>query len=154
MITIKKLNSYYRRALTIAEDSHDPDTKVAALLVNSESGAVIADGYNGFVRGADDENLPKTRPEKYQYFLHSEINMICNAARNGINTSNCIVFCTLSPCAHCLRVLYQSGITEIYFKDRYRDFDKDLILKDLNIIVTSIGEFSKIALTANKLGNS
>lgn len=146
MITEKKLNSYHRRALAIASDSPDPSTQVAALLIKPESGAVICDGFNGFVRGAQDELIPKTRPEKYDYIIHAETNLLCNAVRHGISTNNCIVYCTISPCIKCMRMLYQAGITQIYVKGFYSDFDKCSTMIDLSLSVTTQGEFSMIEI--------
>jgi dCMP deaminase len=150
MIKENKLDSYCRRSYTVALDSPDEQTKVGAILINKESGAVIASGYNGFIRGADDDNLPKTRPEKYNYIVHAEQNLICNCARHGISTHNCAIFVTLSPCQFCTRLLYQSGITTIYFKDKYRDFDSQIKLGDILAKVTQVGKYTKIELSPNK----
>lgn len=146
-----KLDSYYKRALAVASDSPDEQTKVGSILINKKSGAVIASGYNGFVRGADDSNLPKTRPEKYNYIVHSEENLIYNCARHGISTRDCAVFVTLSPCQKCTRSLYQSGITTIYFKDKYRDFKKQISLGDLLVDIKKIGPYTKMDLRPNKV---
>lgn len=144
---LEKLHSYDRRAQAVASDSHDSETKVGALLINKESGAVISDGYNGFVRGAPDAKLPSTRPEKYNFFQHSELNMLCNAVRHGVSTKNCIVYVTLSPCTKCLRMLWQAGIDEIYFKDVYKDFETSVNMGDLIVETGKIGEYTKISIS-------
>lgn len=141
-----KLDSYFKRARTIALNSHDSQTKVGALLINNESGAVIADGFNGFVRGAPDNKLPNTRPDKYQYMIHAEENLICNAVRHGIKTDNCVIFCTLSPCKKCLRLLYQAGISVIYFKDIYGDLDYSSNMGDLKFNIEEVGTFYKLTI--------
>lgn len=139
-----KLDSYYARAIEIAKNSPDEQTKVGALLINIDSGAVMAEGYNGFVRGAPDDRLPKTRPEKYEYMIHAETNLICNAIRHGVKTDGCVIFCTLSPCKSCLRMLYQSGIKYIYFKDTYKDLVCSANMQDLDFKIEQIGNYSKI----------
>lgn len=149
MITEKKLNNYYNRALPIAAQSPDPSTKVAALLIHKESGSVLSDGFNGFIRKAPDHKLPTTRPEKYNYIVHAEMNLICNAVRHGVSVDKCVVFCTISPCIKCMRCLYQCGITEIYVKGFYSDFEECSSMLDLNLKVTTIGDFSKIEMTPN-----
>jgi len=141
-----KLDSYYERAKTIAANSHDNQTKVGALLINNKSGAVIADGFNGFVRGAPDKELPNIRPEKYQYIIHAEENLICNAVRHGIKTDNCVIFCTLSPCKKCLRLLYQAGVNVIYYKDTYGDLDYSQNMGDLKFNIVNIGNYNKIEI--------
>lgn len=137
-ITIKKLNSYHNRALAVAADSPDEQTKVGALLIHSTSGAVIGSGYNGFIRKGPDQDLPKTRPDKYKYIIHAETNLLYNCCRHGIVTEKCFVYCTLSPCVNCLRALYQAGIKEVYFKEKYRDFEENCNMKDLDLNVTPL----------------
>ena len=142
----KKLDNLYKKALAAADNSPDAETKVGAILINIDSGADIASGYNGFCRGCDDDNLPNTRPEKYEIMVHAEENLIFNCARHGINTSNCFVFCTLSPCTKCTRSLYQSNIKIVYFKDEYRDFQKNCNMKDLYLKLSKIGDYTKMEI--------
>lgn len=140
----KKLNYYYDRAIAVSKASPDLSTKVGALLIHGESGAVIAEGYNGYIRGAPDSRIPTTRPEKYDYTIHAEMNLICNAVRHGISTDKCVVFCTISPCVKCMRALYQAGITRVYVRGFYSDFDQSSSMLDLNLTVTKLGEFCTI----------
>lgn len=146
MITDKKLNYYHIRALATASASPDTSTKVGALLIHGESGAVIAEGYNGFIRGAQDDKLPMTRPEKYDYIIHAETNLLCNAVRHGVSTNKCVIYCTISPCIKCMRMLYQAGITEVYVKGFYSDFEQCSNMLDLSLSVTTQGEFSRIEI--------
>jgi dCMP deaminase len=146
-ISEKKLQHYYTRALAIAQQSHDQQTKVAAILIDSKTGAVIAEGYNGFIRGANDSALPATRPEKYDYIIHAETNLICNAVRSGVKTGDNIIFCTLSPCIKCLRMLWQAGVSIFYFKDKYSDFEVSSNMLDIKIDLETVGEFFKITIS-------
>ena len=118
-------------AEAVAKRSHDEETKVGAILIKNDTGMVIASGHNGFVRGAPDENLPKVRPDKYQYMVHAEENLLAHCARNGINVDNCKLVITLSPCQRCLRLMWQAGITEVICRDIYRDHCIDM--KDIDI---------------------
>ena len=70
-------------AVVISQRSHDEETKVGALLINNESSAILATGYNGFVRGANDKKLPTKRPKKYEYMLHAEQNLISSVTQAG-----------------------------------------------------------------------
>jgi dCMP deaminase len=123
-------------ATVIAQRSHDAETKVGAILVNNTSGAIVATGYNGFVRGANDSILPTTRPDKYEYILHAEQNLIANCARHGISMANCSLVCTLSPCKLCMRMLLNCGITKVIAKDLYKDFDDILKMQDVKVTAT------------------
>lgn len=119
-----------------AKRSHDAETQVGAVLVHKRTGAILATGFNGFVRGADDNLLPNTRPDKYPYMVHAEQNLIAHCARHGISMSDCYVYCTHSPCHICMRLLWQCGIEKIIVKELYRDFDTIKEMKDLDIKVT------------------
>ena len=146
---ISKLHSYHRRALAIAVDSPDEQTQVAALLIHKKTGAVLGSGFNGFIRGGPDYCLPKTRPKKYEYIVHAEANLIANCARHGVSTDECFLYCTLSPCVGCARLLYQAGISKVYFKEMYRDFEKNSNMKDL---VFSVKPLSSTMMPADHPG--
>ena len=146
-VTKKRLDSYYAQAQAVALLSPDEETKVGALLIHNHTGAVLGSGYNGFVRGAPDNQLPKTRPDKYEYIIHAETNLIFNCAKHGISTNDCFVFCTLSPCINCSRALYQAGIKEVYFHTPYRDFQKNVKMKDICIHTNGIFEYHHMYLT-------
>lgn len=124
-----------------AKISPDAETKVGSALVKIDTGAVIATGFNGFVRGAPDALLPKTRPFKYNFIIHSEINLLANCARHGISMENCELYCTLSPCIACMRTMWQCGIKRIYVKELYRDMEQIKQMQDLKIIITSYGPY-------------
>jgi len=135
-----KIQNYMDIAEVVANRSHDDETKVGSLLINNKNGAIIATGHNGFVRGASDKNLPTTRPEKYKYIVHSECNLIANCARLGIQMEDSTLICTLTPCANCMRLLYQCGITKVIAKEKYKDFESLLEMDDINIAVSNTQE--------------
>ena len=135
-----KLQNYMDIATTVAQRSHDAETKVGALLINNKSGAIIATGYNGFIKGAIDSMLPNTRPEKYEYILHAEMNLLTNCARHGISMDDCFLVCTLSPCKLCMRLMINSGVERVICKDLYRDFAEILNMKDVGVGVGTTPE--------------
>lgn len=128
-----KLQNYMEIAETVAKRSHDVETQVGALLVNNKSGAIIATGYNGFIKGAPDNLLPNTRPDKYEYILHAEMNLLTNCARHGISMEDCYLVCTHSPCKLCMRLMINSGVERVICKTLYRDFTEILNLKDVGV---------------------
>jgi len=147
MVKIRKIGNYFEQAEVVAKMSPDAETQVGALLVHNKTGAVLASGFNGFIRGADDLNLPNTRPLKYDFIIHAETNLLFNCARHGINTSDCTLFCTLSPCKNCMRSCYQAGINTIYFKKKYRDFNENVRMGDLDVTLTTDDGYYKIELS-------
>ncbi|AZZ37255.1 hypothetical protein CIK05_10805 [Bdellovibrio sp. qaytius] len=129
-----KVANLMNLAEVVAQRSHDAETHVGALLVSNKTGAILATGFNGFVRGANDTELPNTRPDKYPYMVHAEQNLIANCARHGISMDDCTVVCTHSPCVVCMRLLFQCGITEVLYKVSYTDSDKVKEMKDIKVI--------------------
>lgn len=139
--SLEKVEWFMGFAEQASKRSPDAETKVGSVLVNTHTGAVLAMGFNGFVRNAPDHRLPKTRPDKYKYIVHSEVNLVANCARHGISMANCEVYCTLSPCVNCMRTLFQCGITRVYIKEFYREFDEVKKMNDLHIEVTPYGPY-------------
>jgi dCMP deaminase len=140
-----KLQNYMKQAEVIAKNSPDTQKQVGAVLVKIDGGEVIAQGYNGYVRNTMTA-LPTTRPKKYEYMIHAEENVILNCARNGISTKDCYLVCTLSPCKSCMRRMKQAGISTIYFKEKYKDFEDQLTMKDLQIELTQVKDYYRIKL--------
>jgi dCMP deaminase len=118
MLKDKKIKTFIKMAEVFSEESPDEQTKVGAVLI-SKTGRQIASGFNGFLRGAPDHLLPKTRPDKYEYMQHAERNLLYNCLDEGISTRSCTVITTLSPCEECLRACWQAGITTIIYRDLY-----------------------------------
>lgn len=94
--------------------SIDKSTKCGCL-ISHDDGALLSSGYNSPIRGADDNNIPDKRPDKYDYMEHSERNAIYNAARHGIEIYNSIFYITGFPCIRCLRAMIQSGAKTIIY---------------------------------------
>lgn len=57
------------------------------------------------------------RPTKYLFAAHGEANLISFAARRGVPTKGCRVYCTHISCAACARTLIQAGIVELVHGD-------------------------------------
>lgn len=59
----------------------------------------------------------KTKPE----VLHAESNAIAKVSRSTESSEGSTLFCTHAPCIECAKLIYQSGITGVYYKNQYRD---------------------------------
>ena len=94
----------------IAGWSKDPSTKTGAVVVGPDK-EIRATGYNGLVRGVDDNVSERMeRPTKYDFFEHAERNAIYNACLTGTSLRGCTIFCTLTPCTDCARAIIQAGL--------------------------------------------
>ena len=118
--------------------------QVGAIIVKNET-QIIATGYNGMPTGWDNNceietyeiqevssgtfygqevstyqtGVPvlKTRPE----VIHAESNALTKVARSTESSEGATMFCTHAPCIDCAKLIYQAGITTVYYKEKYRD---------------------------------
>lgn len=120
---IQKIQKYMAIAAAISGLSKDSSTKVGAVILGSQL-EVRSIGYNGAPRGcaADEDIRGITRPEKYFWFSHAELNAITNAARVGTPLEGCSILVTHPPCMDCARALVQAGIKHVYFPAPNTDF--------------------------------
>jgi len=114
-------------ARVIATRSHDAETQVGALLVDANH-RLLATGYNGFPPGCDDEKLPNTRPEKYPYMVHAEINAIASS-RQDLKGST--LYVTLSPCCECVKAIITAGVARVVFPSYYANDDSTFAINFL-----------------------
>ena len=101
--------SLLHKALQLAQDSPDPSTQNAALLVN-DKGVILCWDFNCFPAGIDYNTDRWTRPTKYIFVEHAERNVIYRAAKLGIKTDGLIMICVFFACPDCARAIIQSGI--------------------------------------------
>ena len=94
-----------------AKKSKD-STQVGAVLVGPQR-EVRLTGFNGPPMRVQDLPERRERPAKYLYASHAEANLVAFAAREGISTKGCVVYCTHHPCSSCARTLIQSGVCEV-----------------------------------------
>jgi len=59
----------------------------------------------------------KTKPE----VLHAESNAIAKVSRSTESSEGATMFCTTAPCIHCAKMIFQSGIKSVFYRDTYRD---------------------------------
>lgn len=100
-------------AFMVASWSKDPSTKTGAIVVGPDR-EIRATGYNGLVRGVDD-NKPERmeRPTKYDFFEHAERNAVYNACLTGTSLKGCTLYATHAPCTDCARAIIQAGIKTV-----------------------------------------
>lgn len=104
-------------ALLVSTWSKDPSTKTGAIVVGPDR-EIRATGYNGLVRGVDD-NKPERleRPTKYDFFEHAERNAVYNACLTGTSLKGCVIYVTHPPCTDCTRAIIQAGIRMVVTRE-------------------------------------
>ena len=124
--------SYLEMAEVWAQNSYCKRRKVGALLVKDRM--IISDGYNGTPSGfeniCEDEN-GVTKP----YVLHAEANAITKVAKSGNSSEGATLYVTASPCLECSKLIIQSGIKRVVYRDAYRLQDGVELLRRAGIEV-------------------
>jgi len=136
--------AYMDTASRFAELSHAVRLKVGAIVVKDDR--IISIGYNGMpagwentcenVVGYDIGNEPvlKTKHE----VLHAETNALAKLARSSESGLDADMFVTHSPCLDCAKLIHQSGIRRVFYREAYRDDYGLTFLEKSGIIVEQI----------------
>ena len=126
---------YIEMADIWARNSYCKRRQVGALLVKDKM--IISDGYNGTPSGfenvCEDEN-GVTKP----YVLHAEANAISKVAQSGNSSKGATLFVTASPCIECAKLIIQSGIRRVVYRDEYRLTDGIDLLRRAGLEVEKI----------------
>ena len=119
-------------AETVSKMSYAKRLQVGAIVVKDNR--IISIGYNGTPSGWDnnceDENN-KTKPE----VIHAEANSIMKLASSNESGKGSVMFLTHAPCIDCAKLIYGSGIAQVFYKNEYRDQSGVEFLKKCNVIV-------------------
>jgi dCMP deaminase len=103
---------------------------------------IIGIGYNGMPSGwtndceyaiqhSDDTVELKTKPE----VLHAETNALAKIARSTNSSEGASLFVTHAPCIDCAKLIFQSGINSVYYRNSYRDEKGTEFLKQCGVEV-------------------
>lgn len=146
----KFIEAYMKTAETFAELSSARRLHVGAIIVKDER--IISIGYNGMPSGWDNnceeevivaevEGNPsrvirelKTKPE----VLHAETNAIAKLAKSTESGDGAKLFVTHAPCMDCAKLVYQSGINSVYYRNSYRSTEGLEFLQKAGVTVTQV----------------
>lgn len=132
-----------KTAETFADLSHARRLHVGAIIVKDDR--IISIGYNGMPAGwdnnceeviqySDDTTSLKTKPE----VLHAETNAIAKLAKSTESGLEATMFITHSPCLDCAKLIFQSGISSVYYRNAYRSEDGVHFLKQSGVKVEQL----------------
>jgi dCMP deaminase len=151
----KLKQAYMKTAEIFAELSHARRLHVGAIVVKDDR--IISIGYNGMPAGWDNNceyevtefqteygigsklvntGELKTKPE----VLHAETNAIAKLAKSNESGLGATMFITHAPCLDCAKLIYQSGISSVLYRDTYRDTNGITFLEKSGIIVEKLNE--------------
>lgn len=142
----KYVKAHMKAAQVYAELSTAERLQVGCVIVKDNT--IIGIGYNGMPSGWDNvcetvkfkdftgTVLMKSKPE----VLHAETNAIAKVSRSSNSTDNADLFVTHAPCLECAKLIYQSGIKSVFYRDTYRNEEGIKFLQKCNVEVKQIGE--------------
>jgi dCMP deaminase len=142
--------AYMKTAETFAELSHARRLHVGAIVVKDDR--IISIGYNGMPAGWDNnceyevvvavvDGVPqreikelKSKPE----VLHAETNAIAKLAKSTESGDGAVLFVTHSPCLDCAKLIFQSGIHSVFYRNNYRSTDGITFLERSGVTVEQV----------------
>ena len=68
--------------------------------------------------------------------LHAETNAIAKVSASTESSEGATMFCTHAPCINCAKLIYQSGINSLYYRNTYRDSAGIKFLESSGVNVT------------------
>ena len=145
----KFIKLYMDWASRTAQLSHARRLQVGAVIVKDDS--VISYGYNGMPAGWDNncedeighvldvnENVVEIRLKTKPEVLHAETNAIAKLAKSNESGLGATMFITHAPCLDCAKLIYQSGIGSVLYRNSYRDTGGVSFLEKSGVTVTQV----------------
>lgn len=144
----KFIHAHMNVAEQYASLSSAVNLKVGCVIVKDNR--IISIGYNGTPAGWDNEcetsvtddfgnQIRTTKPE----VLHAEANALCKLARCSESGEGASMFITHSPCIECAKMIYASGIKEVFYRHKYHSDAGVEFLYQCNIKVEKISPYSE-----------
>jgi dCMP deaminase len=141
----KFIDAHMKVAETYAQLSSAKRLQVGAVVVKNDT--IIGIGYNGMPSGWDNnceiakrapphDMCPDPAGEGYTWndydevwekletrpqVIHAESNAICKVTKSTNSSEGAEMFVTHAPCIHCAKLIHQSGIRKVFYRDTYRD---------------------------------
>lgn len=134
----KYIKAHMRVAHEYANLSSAVRLQVGCIVVKENR--IISIGYNGMPTGwtnvcETEDNV--TKPE----VLHAETNAIAKLASTYESGKDASLFVTHQPCLDCAKIIYQSGIKEVYYAHTYRKTDGVEFLEKCGIKITQVEDY-------------
>ena len=121
--------AHMRTAMNYANLSHAKRLKVGCVIVKDNR--IISIGYNGQPAGWDNEcehfDEKKNDLVTYDTVIHAESNAITKVAMSSESCYNATIYTTTAPCLDCAKLIYQSGISKVYYKTKHLRCDDGIV---------------------------
>jgi len=116
--------------------------QIGAVIVKDKR--IMTTGYNGAPAGLrtckdkceclrDKLTIPSGTRAELCYAVHAEQNAIAQAAKLGISVEGATLYCTHQPCSVCAKIIINSGIKRIVYREGYPDDFSLKIMREAEI---------------------
>jgi dCMP deaminase len=133
---MKKIKLYMDIAERVALESYCERKKVGAVIVKDNN--IISFGYNGTISGFPNVCEADDGEKTLETVLHAESNALMKCLKRGESTDGASLYVTLSPCQGCAKLIIQSGIKEVFYRDEYRSISGLDLLCEANVKLTQL----------------
>ena len=130
------MDKWDKRFIELAElvaswsSCYQENRQVGAVIVKDKR--IMTTGYNGAPSGIEscktkgkclrrELDVPSGTKLELCYAVHAEQNAIIQAAKLGVCVDGATLYCTHQPCAICAKMIINSGIKRVVFKQGYPD---------------------------------
>ena len=130
------MNKWDERFMNLAEtvagwsSCFQENRHVGAVVVRDKR--ILTTGYNGAPAGIQScvergvclrrlKNIPSGTMQEVCYAVHAEQNAIIQAAKLGVSLEGATMYVTHQPCVICTRMIINSGIKKVCYKNGYPD---------------------------------
>jgi len=120
---------FLKIAMLVAERSTCHRHHVGAIIVKDKR--VLTTGYNGACSGGKDcleqgclrdaKNIPSGERHEVCRAIHAEQNAIIQAGLHGVSIEGATIYCTISPCMICAKMLRNARIKRYVTYGEYAD---------------------------------
>lgn len=112
---------------------------------------ILTTGYNGAPSGVkncvekgeclrDKMQIPSGTRAEFCYAVHAEQNAIIQAAKLGVSVEGATLYCTHQPCSICAKMIVNSGISRVVYREGYPDDFAKKIMDEAGIILEKYTE--------------
>jgi dCMP deaminase len=137
---------FFRITDLVASRSTCLRRKVGAILVRDRR--ILSTGYNGAPQGLahcldigclrEKLGVPSGQRHELCRAIHAEQNAIIQAARHGVSVVDSDLYCSAHPCVICTKMLINSGVKRIYFREGYPDELSAAMLNEADVQVVKM----------------
>lgn len=134
----KYLSAYMEMAEVFSKTSEANRLKVAALIIKND--AIISLGINGTPYGWSTNSCEDETGNTAWFVTHAEDRALSKLINSNETAKGSVMIVTHAPCKMCSLRIKDAGISEVIYKNEYRDSSGIEYLKQAGIIVRKYNE--------------